>query len=99
MPSAETLVRELVAELIGLPAHDVDLSRRFAELGVESLAALRLRRLVAARTGVELPLTSFLGDRPAQDVLAALENAVVPDRPAVAVVPSVSPGDAVGLTA
>ncbi|NGY64229.1 amino acid adenylation domain-containing protein [Lentzea sp. NEAU-D13] len=99
MPSAETLVRELVAELIGLPAHDVDLSRRFAELGVESLAALRLRRLVAARTGVELPLTSFLGDRPAQDVLAALENAVVPDRPAVAVVPSVSPGDVVGLTA
>ncbi len=99
MLSVEALVRESVATVIGLPPHEVDLTRRFAELGVESLGALRLRRLVAARTGVELPLTCFLGDRPAFDVVAALATAPAEVRQAAADIPAVAAGEPVPLTA
>lgn len=99
MLSVEALVRESVADLAGLPPHEVDLTRRFAELGVESLGALRLRRLIATRTGVELPLTCFLGDRPASDVVAALENAPVTARRTAGEIPSVTAGEPVPLTA
>lgn len=98
MVAAEALVREAVAELVGLPPHEVDLTRRFAELGVESLGALRLRRLVAVRTGVELPLTCFLGDRPACDVVAELANAPVTAARTAVELPSVEAGEPVPLT-
>ncbi|WP_086666102.1 non-ribosomal peptide synthetase [Lentzea kentuckyensis] len=99
MLAVEALVRESVAGLVGLPPHEVDLSRRFAELGVESLGALRLRRLVAARTGVELPLTCFLGDRPASGVVAALADAPTSARPVSVEMKSVPAGEPVPLTA
>src|SRR5688500_8189639 len=99
MLSVEALVRESVATVIGLPPHEVDLTRRFAELGVESLGALRLRRLVAARTGVELPLTCFLGDRPASGVVTALATAPAEARQAGTDIPAVAAGEPVPLTA
>ncbi|WP_143532263.1 non-ribosomal peptide synthetase [Saccharothrix sp. ALI-22-I] len=98
MLSVEALVRESVADLVGLPPQEVDLTRRFAELGVESLEALRLRRLVATRTGVELPLTCFLGDRPAYDVVAELANTPAGVRQAAVEIPSVTAGEPVPLT-
>jgi pyochelin synthetase len=92
------VLRECVADLIGATPEEVDLSLRFAELGVESLGALKLRRALAAKCGNELPLTAFLGDVPAFRVLeflAAADVATVPD--AAPMVP-VEAGEPVALT-
>ncbi|MDX3187163.1 amino acid adenylation domain-containing protein [Streptomyces sp. MN03-5084-2B] len=96
-PTAAVL-RECVADLIGVPPGEVDLSLGFAELGVESLGALKLRRALAEKCGTEVPLTAFLGDVPAFRVLEFLsgaESAAVPE--AAPVVP-VEPGEPVALT-
>jgi len=52
-PTAAVL-RECVADLIGVPPGEVDLSLGFAELGVESLGALKLRRALAEKCGTEV---------------------------------------------
>ena len=96
-PTAAVL-RECVADLIGVAPGEVDLSLRFAELGVESLGALKLRRALAAKCGTEVPLTAFLGDVPAiraLEFLTGTEAAAVPD--AAPTIP-VEPGEPVALT-
>ncbi|MEQ0558070.1 amino acid adenylation domain-containing protein [Amycolatopsis sp. NEAU-NG30] len=93
------VLRECVADLIGVAPGEVDLSLRFAELGVESLGALKLRRALAAKCGTEVPLTAFLGDVPAIRVLEFLggSEASAPVPEAAPMVP-VRPGEPVVLT-
>ncbi|WP_410641083.1 amino acid adenylation domain-containing protein [Amycolatopsis sp. lyj-346] len=91
-------LRECVADLIGVPPGEVDLALRFAELGVESLGALKLRRALAAKCGTEVPLTAFLGENPAFRVLEFLGEAGPAALPDTTPVVAVEPGEPVALT-
>ncbi|MEU5265371.1 amino acid adenylation domain-containing protein [Amycolatopsis sp. NPDC021455] len=91
------LLRECVADLIGVAPGEVDLARTFAELGVESLGALKLRRALAAKCGEEVPLTAFLGENPAFRVLESLTGSAGAAPPPAPVIP-VEPGEPVALT-
>ncbi|MFD8493744.1 amino acid adenylation domain-containing protein [Amycolatopsis sp. NPDC059657] len=97
--TGSALLRECVADLIGTVPEEVDLELRFAELGVESLGALRLRRALAAKSGVEIPLTAFLGENPAKGVVDFLtaSDAVTAVMPVTSVA-RVEPGEPVVLT-
>ncbi|MGX1630254.1 SDR family NAD(P)-dependent oxidoreductase, partial [Streptomyces albidoflavus] len=64
------LVRTEVAMLLGHAGPEkVEPDRHFLELGVDSLAALRLRNRLNARTGLRLP-TSVVFDQPSPGALA-----------------------------
>ncbi|SEC50725.1 amino acid adenylation domain-containing protein [Amycolatopsis tolypomycina] len=91
-------LRECVADLIGVAPGEVDLSLRFAELGVESLGALKLRRSLTEKCGTEVPLTAFLGENPAIRVLDFLDAPDVAALPEAAPVVAVRPGEPVALT-
>ncbi|MGI5159107.1 amino acid adenylation domain-containing protein [Microbispora sp. CA-102843] len=51
-----------VAQVLGIDEAEVDCDARLTELGLESFTAVRLRRRLRERTGVDLPIASFLGD-------------------------------------
>jgi NAD(P)-dependent dehydrogenase (short-subunit alcohol dehydrogenase family)/acyl carrier protein len=55
--SLETLVRESLAEVLGLATTDPALDRPFGELGLNSLAAITLRNRLSGRLGVPIPAT------------------------------------------
>ncbi|MFZ4789710.1 MAG: SDR family NAD(P)-dependent oxidoreductase [Candidatus Competibacteraceae bacterium] len=55
--SLETLVRESVAEVLGLAVADPALDRPFGELGLNSLAAITLRNRLSGRLGLPIPAT------------------------------------------
>ncbi|MDG4795587.1 non-ribosomal peptide synthetase [Micromonospora sp. WMMD1082] len=58
----------------GLPENDFDPDRHFAELGLDSFGAQRLRRLISQQSGAQLPLTSFLGAQAPRGVAEALRD-------------------------
>ncbi len=53
----ETLVRESVAEVLGLAVTDPVLDRSFGELGLNSLAAIALRNRLSGRLDMPIPAT------------------------------------------
>lgn len=53
----EMLVRESVAEVLGLPVSDPALGLPFGELGLNSLAAINLRNRLSGRLGMPIPAT------------------------------------------
>lgn len=77
----ETLVGCL-ADVLALDRCDIEPDRRFTELGLESFAALRLRRHLRERTGVDLPMATFLGDACLRSTAETLRQASPPGRQA-----------------
>jgi amino acid adenylation domain-containing protein len=73
------VVAECAAAALGTDPAETGQERSFSDLGLDSFGALRLRRAVAGRTGVDLPLVEFLGDRSVRSVAAALAAAAGTD--------------------
>ncbi|WP_344291939.1 thioesterase domain-containing protein, partial [Streptomyces synnematoformans] len=63
------LLTGMVAELLGLPPAEVPADRPLAETGLDSLAALELRRRVRAETGVDLPVDLLIAGPSLDDVV------------------------------
>ncbi|WP_328455592.1 type I polyketide synthase [Amycolatopsis sp. NBC_00438] len=65
-----TLVRSVAAELLGYgDGSDIEPSQAFREMGVDSLAAVEVRNVLAERTGVRLPST-LVFDYPTANAIA-----------------------------
>jgi acyl carrier protein len=60
------------ATVLGLPAAQIDHRRTLRDLGLDSLMAARLRSLLRAETGVELPVQRLLGPEAIGALAAAL---------------------------
>ncbi|HEX5740113.1 MAG TPA: amino acid adenylation domain-containing protein [Pilimelia sp.] len=73
--SAGAVVRDVIARHLAGPTAGITPDTPLAALGLESLTAVRLRRQLAERTGVTLPLTALLGHRTVGDIAAALAAA------------------------
>ncbi|MFE1930514.1 SDR family NAD(P)-dependent oxidoreductase [Streptomyces sp. NPDC059474] len=75
-----SLVRQDIAKVLGhRTVAEVEPTVSFAELGMDSLAAVRLRNVLARRTGTELP-TALMFDHPSAEALAEyLATVVLPD--------------------
>ncbi|WP_425288552.1 phosphopantetheine-binding protein [Streptomyces melanosporofaciens] len=75
-----SVVRQDIAKVLGhRTVAEVEPTVSFAELGMDSLAAVRLRNVLAGRTGTELP-TALMFDQPSAEALAEyLATVVLPD--------------------
>ncbi|MBO3678971.1 acyltransferase domain-containing protein [Streptomyces sp. NEAU-YJ-81] len=75
-----TVVRQDIAKVLGhRTVAEVEPTVSFAELGMDSLAAVRLRNVLARRTSTELP-TAMMFDHPSAEALAEyLATVVLPD--------------------
>ncbi|GAA2526255.1 amino acid adenylation domain-containing protein [Pilimelia columellifera] len=94
--TAGAVVRDAIARQLAGTTGDITLDTPLAALGLESLTAVRLRRDLAERTGVTLPLTALLGHRTVGDLVAALADPTA-DNAAPATAPAAGPGaDPVG---
>ncbi|MEV0829967.1 amino acid adenylation domain-containing protein [Nonomuraea rubra] len=67
-----------LADVLELRPSDLDPDAPLTALGLESFTAVRLRRRLLEESGLELPLTAFLGSATARTVAAG----IVPDEPA-----------------
>ncbi|MEV0611987.1 amino acid adenylation domain-containing protein [Nonomuraea sp. NPDC050404] len=67
-----------LADVLELRPSDLDPDASLTTLGLESFTAVRLRRRLLEDTGLELPLTAFIGPATARTVAAG----IVPDEPA-----------------
>ncbi|MEV1002464.1 amino acid adenylation domain-containing protein [Nonomuraea sp. NPDC050202] len=67
-----------LADVLELRPSDLDPDVPLTALGLESFTAVRLRRRLLEESGLELPLTAFLGSATARTVAAG----IVPDEPA-----------------
>jgi len=76
-------VLDCLADVLELDPADLDPDTTLTVLGLESFTAVRLRRRLHEDTGMDLPLTAFLGAATARTVAAG----VVPDEPESAVEP------------
>jgi acyl carrier protein len=63
------------AAVLGTTADRVDPRRSLRELGLDSLMAVQLRRILQQDTGVEIPTGRLLGDERVAALLADLEAA------------------------
>ncbi|GGK24800.1 hypothetical protein GCM10010124_16670 [Pilimelia terevasa] len=90
--NSDVVVRDVITRHLSSPTAGITLDTSLAALGMESLTAVRLRRELAARTGVTLPLTALLGHRTVGDVVAALAGSAAEDASPAAAVPPADPG-------
>ncbi|WP_216834432.1 non-ribosomal peptide synthetase [Falsiroseomonas tokyonensis] len=98
---------EVLAEVIGVPAAEIEPEAPFAALGIDSVVALRVAELWAPRLGRRLPLHLF-GDFPSPLALAQqLETSAAPPTPRpepalaaprVLAPPASAGGDAIAIT-
>ncbi|GAB7044641.1 MULTISPECIES: non-ribosomal peptide synthetase [Catenuloplanes] len=103
----ETEVLACLAEILDLDPDAVDPGRRLTELGLDSFAAVRLRRRLLEDFGVDLPLTAFLDAATPATVAVAVAASMTaapprPEAPATAVTgdaPSNEDGEPFPLTA
>ncbi|WP_107075801.1 non-ribosomal peptide synthetase [Micromonospora sp. MH33] len=65
-------VTACLAEILDLDPEDIDPDRKLTELGLDSFAAVRLRRRLLDDLGVDLPLTAFLNGATPGTVAAAV---------------------------
>ncbi len=72
--TAPALDRVLIclADVLHTDTHDIETAKPLLALGLDSLAALRLRRLLHEHTGADLPISRFLGPVTALDLAAAV---------------------------
>ncbi|MFG1955192.1 amino acid adenylation domain-containing protein [Micromonospora sp. NPDC048830] len=75
-------VTACLAESLDLDPADIDPGRKLTELGLDSFAAVRLRRRLLDELGVDLPLTTFLNGATPGTVTAAVLAAPSGDGPA-----------------
>ncbi|MGW0337810.1 thioesterase domain-containing protein, partial [Streptomyces sp. NPDC003011] len=68
-----------VGELLRLPADDVPFTQPLSETGLDSLAALELRRRVQAETAVDLPVDLLVAGPTLDDVLRRIAASVEED--------------------
>jgi amino acid adenylation domain-containing protein len=66
-------VVEVVADVLDLAEDGIDPAAQLLNLGLESFTAVRLRRRLRERTGVELPFTEFFGPASCVTLAAALD--------------------------
>ncbi|MGW4127318.1 non-ribosomal peptide synthetase [Amycolatopsis japonica] len=59
--SVSSGIRDCVAEVLGVDQVELDPRASLTSLGLESFLAVRLRRRLRERLGLDLPLTAFLG--------------------------------------
>ena len=71
----ESAVTACLAEILDLDPDDIDPGRKLTELGLDSFAAVRLRRRLLDDLGVDLPLTTFLNGATPATVAAAVHTA------------------------
>ncbi|CAL9632709.1 type I polyketide synthase [Streptomyces sp. enrichment culture] len=64
------------ATVLGTTADRVDPRRSLRDLGLDSLMALQLRRILKQDLGVEIPTSRLLGDESAAAIAAGLEDAL-----------------------
>ncbi|MGJ3562189.1 acyl carrier protein [Streptomyces sp. INA 01156] len=75
MPSDTAVVlRELLAQSLGLPASAVDDDTPFLRLGLDSLGAVDLVKRLERRLGRHLPTTLFFEYRTVRELAAHLEE-------------------------
>ena len=78
----ETEVTACLADILDLEPDDIDPGRKLTELGLDSFAAVRLRRRLLDDLGVDLPLTAFLNGATPGTVTAAARTAQPAGAPA-----------------
>jgi acyl transferase domain-containing protein len=78
-PELQRLITGLVAGLLGVPASDVRQETGFAELGMDSLLSVELRRQLSTAVGVTLPVTAVF-DHPSVQRLATHVGARLAER-------------------
>ncbi|HEX7278313.1 MAG TPA: SDR family NAD(P)-dependent oxidoreductase [Solirubrobacterales bacterium] len=89
-------VEEAIREVLGLrPGDPVDPGLPFVDLGLDSLAAVEMGRLLFVSTGIELPLTAGF-DHPTPAALAAHLEALAGGAPASAGEPVARPDNQAG---
>ncbi|MFC8848040.1 MULTISPECIES: amino acid adenylation domain-containing protein [unclassified Micromonospora] len=75
-------VTACLAETLDLDPEDIDPDRKLTELGLDSFAAVRLRRRLLDDLGVDLPLTAFLdGATPGTVAAGVLLDTAAPPAP------------------
>jgi hypothetical protein len=79
-------LRNLVAGVLEIPAGEIPLHQPLTAIGLDSIVGTRLKHLIQADTGVDIPLVRFIDG----STLATLSELLI-DRPAMAR-PTVSPG-------
>jgi acyl carrier protein len=64
----------LIGELLGVDGRQIPTDRPLGELGIDSLTAAEFSVEVEERTGVNVPLERFLGDKTLTDLVRELES-------------------------
>ncbi|HEX8104865.1 MAG TPA: phosphopantetheine-binding protein [Solirubrobacteraceae bacterium] len=89
---AETQLRRIFEDILGLSGDRLDPDTPFVELGAESLALMRASQLITERLGVSVPFRELLGPLNTIRALSGRIGAAPADRPApVREVPSELP--------
>ncbi|MFF9205351.1 amino acid adenylation domain-containing protein [Streptomyces sp. NPDC014986] len=76
------VLRELLAQSLGVPASAVDDDTPFLALGLDSLGAVDLVKRLERKVGRDLPTTLFFEHRTVRELAARLDGPAEPERPA-----------------